>query len=300
VIIDPIDLNLIRQLELQGTIPVHDFVSKFHISQKEILLRIRNFEDTGLISEYGFKLFLPGIHGGKWYWGCIAGEASPRFRLGKTIPFIEEMVENLSFPQGVCPNVSLLFYAKNLKEIRSLSNKLPGMKYSEVYKVDEYNLVMPRLLVKEDWQLIDEFCNSKKIRYTLINRITQKPKSEKEVRLSRLIWTRGNRQGILSIAPNFNWSIIKNYMHVHLAVVTKIRVKELRRIVKEIGFVGNIASRFKKRYIQIEFDLWGFSDFRVIMHAITKIEGIIVEGCSFAYRNRIYDDWVRDFVQNQI
>lgn len=300
MIIDPIDLNLIRQLELQGTIPVHDFVSKFHISQKEILLRIRNFEDTGLISGYGFKLFLPAVHGGKWYWGCIAGEASSRFRLGNAIPFIEEMVENLVFPPGVCPNISLLFYAKNLREIRALSNKLPGMKYAEVYKVDEYNIVMPRLLLKEDWRLINELCNTKNIRYTMINRITEKPKTEKEIRLSKLIWTRRNRQGILSIAPYFNWSVIKNYMHVHLAVVTKMRIKELRTMLKEIGFLGNIASRFKKRYIQIEFDLWGFSDFRVITHALARVDRITIEGCSFAYKSRVYDDWVKDFVRTQI
>jgi len=300
VIIDPIDLNLIRQLELQGTVAVHDFVSKFHIPRKEILLRIKNFEDTGLISGYGFKLFLPGIHGGKWYWGCVAAEATSKFRVGNSIPYLEEMVENLSFPAGVCPNISLLFYAKNLREIRSLSNKLAGMKYTEVYKVGEYNITMPRVLLKDDWKLIGDFCNSKKINYAMINSITNNPKSSKEVELSRLIWTRKNRQGILSIAPNFNWSIIKNYMHVHFAVVTKIRVKELRRILKDIGFVGNIASRFKKRYMQMEFDLWGFSDFKVVVNALTKIDRLTIEGCSFAYRNRVYDEWVKDYVQGQI
>ncbi|UCF70448.1 MAG: Lrp/AsnC family transcriptional regulator [candidate division WOR-3 bacterium] len=300
MIIDPIDLNLIRQLELQGTIPVHDFFSKFHVSRKEILTRIKNFEETGFISSYGFKLFLPGIHGGKWYWGCIAGEATSKFRLGETIPFLEEMVENLSFPPGVCPNISLLFYAKNLKEIKQLSHKLTGVKYSEVYKVGEYNIAMPRVLLKDDWKLIDDFCNTTKISYSMIHSLLNNPKSGREMELSRLIWTRKNRQGILSIAPNFNWNIIKNYMHIHLAIVTNIRVKEIHRILKDIGYVGNIASRFKKRYLQVEFDLWGFSDFRIVVQALSRIERLTIEGCSFAYRNRVYDDWVKDYVQDQI
>lgn len=300
MIIDPIDLNLIRQLELQGTVSIHEFVSKFHISRKEVLLRIRNFEDTGLISSYGFKLFLPGIYGGKWYWGCVAGEATAKFKVGNSIPYLEELVENMSFPPGVCPNLSLLFYTKNLREIRALSNKLAGIKYAEVYKVGEYNVTMPRVLLGDDWQLLAELYNEKKIDYALIDSITSNPKSSRQMQLSRLIWTRKNRQGILSIAPNFRWHVIKNYMHIHLAVVTKLRVKELRRLLKEIGFVGNIASRFKKRYLQIEFDLWGFSDFEEIVHRFSKIDRLVVEGCSFAYQNKIHDEWVRDYIQVQI
>ncbi len=300
MIIDPIDLNLIRQLELQGTVPVHDVMSKFHISRKEILLRVKNFEETGLIGSYGFKLFLPGIHGGRWYWGCVAGEASTRFRIGNSIPYLEEIVENLSFPAGVCPNVSLLFYTKNLGEVRTLSNKLPGMKYAEVYKVGEFNVTVPRVLLKDDWKMIADLCNTKKINYSMIHAITHNPRTRREVELSRLVWTRKNRQGILSIAPNFNWRVIKNYMHVHLAIVTRIRVKELRRILKDIGYVGNIASRFKKRYMQVEFDLWGFSDMRTAVHALSQVERLTIEGCSFAYRNTIYDNWIKEYAQAQL
>jgi hypothetical protein len=275
-------------------------VNKFHISQKEMLLRVRNFEETGLISSYGFKLFLPAIHGGKWYWGCIAGEATPKFMVGNSVPYLEEMVENMSFPAGVCPNISLLFYTKNLKDIKTLSNKLAGMKYAEVYKVGEYSVTVPRVILKEDWQLLAELYNTKKVDYAMINSITNNPKSAKEIQLSRLVWTRKNRQGILSIAPNFNWSVIKNYMHIHLAIVTKLRSKALRGLLKDIGFVGNIASRFKKRYVQIEFDLWGFSDLKTIVHELSKVDRLTVEGCSFAYRNRIYDEWVKDYIQQQI
>ena len=300
MIIDPIDLNLIRQLELQGTIPMQDFVGKFHISRKEILLRISNFEDTGLISSYGFKLFLPGIHGGKWYWGCIAGEAAPTLSVKKSIPYLEEIVENLSLPPGVCPNVSLLFYTRNLRDVRVLAHRLPGMKYAEVYKIDEYSVAVPRVMLDADWQLMYELYNTRRLDFALLNNITNNPKSEREVLLSRLVWTRKNRQGILAVAPNFDWSVIQNYMHVHFAVVTKLRVKDLHRLLKNIGFVGNIASRFKKRYLQVEFDLWGFSDLYTVVHELTQIEKLTIEGCSFAYRNRIYDDWVKDYIQTQI
>jgi DNA-binding Lrp family transcriptional regulator len=300
VIIDPIDLNLMRQLELQGTIPVQEFVSKFHITRKEILLRVRNFEDSGLIENYGFKLFLPGLYGGKWYWACIAGDATPRFQGEEKVPFLEEKVENMAFPSGVSPNLSLLFYTKNLREIKTLSNKLAGMKYTEVYKIGEYDVAMPRVMLQQDWQMLADLCGRKNIDYALINAITNVPKSESEIQLSRLVWTRKNRQGIMLIAPNFNWSVIKNYMHIHIAIVTKLRVKDLRRMLKEIGFVGNIASRFKKRYLQIEFDMWGFSDLKTIIYQLSQIDKLTVEGCSFAYKNTVFDDWVKEYIEQQV
>ena len=300
MIIDPIDLSLIRQLELQGTIPVQDFVNKFHISRKEILLRVANFEDSGLIDRYGFKLFLPGIHGGKWYWACIAGDASAKFRHHDTLPYLEEIVENLTFPPGVCPNLSMLFYTKNLRDVKMVSNKFAGMRYSEVYKVGEYNITMPRILLNDDWETLADFYKTKNLDYGRINAITHNPKAEKDVRLSRLIWTRKNRQGIMAIAPSFNWSVIKNYMHIHLAVVTKMRVKELRRVLREIGFVGDIASRFKKRYLQVEFDMWGFSDLKAIVHRLSHIDKLTVEGCSFSYKNTICDGWIKDYINEQI
>jgi DNA-binding Lrp family transcriptional regulator len=300
VIIDPIDLNLIRQLELQGTVPVQEFMSKFHITRKEILLRVRNFEDGGLIRSYGFKLFLPGIHGGKWYWACIAGDATPRFKNQKAVPYLEEVVENMTFPSGVCPNLSMLFYTRNLRDIKMLSNKFAGMKYTEVYKVGEYNIAMPRVMLQQDWQILSDLYRKKNIDYAMINSITNYPKSEREIQLSRLIWTRKNRQGIMSIAPNFNWSAINNYMHIHVAVVTKLRVKDLRRLLKDIGYVGNIASRFKKRYLQIEFDMWGFSDLKTIIYRLSRVDKLSVEGCAFAYRNTVCDEWVKEYIQEQI
>ena len=96
MIIDPIDLRLIRQLELQGSISVDEIVSKFHITREEIFLRIKNFEDSCFITGYGMKLFLPKITGGRWFWGCAATEATARFKPEKCVPYLEEIVENLA------------------------------------------------------------------------------------------------------------------------------------------------------------------------------------------------------------
>jgi len=301
VIVDPIDLKIIRLLELHGSIPIHDIISKFQISKKEILLRIKNFEDAGFIEEYGIKMFLPALMGGRWYWGCIAAETTEYFKAEKTIPCLEEIVENLTFPQGVCPNISLLFYTKKLKETYQIINKTPGVKYAEIYKIDSYDIKVPRIMIREDWRLIAQLYDRlRQINYKKINALVNNPVSENEVKLSRMIWSRKNRKGIISIFPTFNWSVLKNYAHLHLALTTKLRIKELRKIVSRIGFSGNITSRFKKRYIQVEFDIWSFSDMQKILDTLGHIGGITIEGHSLAHKNVFRNAWIKKYIAENI
>ncbi len=301
MIIDPIDLKLIRLLELHGSISINEIISKFQITEEEILLRIKNFEDSGFISSYGLKLFLPGIIGGKWCWGCIASETTSRFKPRQSIPYLEELVENLTFPAGFCPDLSLLFYTQNLEDTYKIINKTPGIKYAEIYKIKEYDVKVQKILLKEEWQIIAQFYDDlSKLDYSKIHAILNKPNSDSEVKLSRLIWNKKNRKGVISILPNFDWSIIKNYLHLHCAVTTKMRAKELRRIVNKLGFSGNITSRFKKRYFQLEFDIWGFSDMQTIFSSLKQEKKLTIEGYSFAYKNQIYYDWIKEYIKEKI
>lgn len=300
MIIDPIDLKLIRQLELQGSVAINEITNKFHITEEEILLRIKNFEDSGFISSYGLKLFLPKIVGGKWFYVFAAIESAPKFKPEKSIPYLEEIVENITFPRGICPDKSLLLYTQDLKQTYKKIYKVPGVKYVEIYKVGEYNVVVPKVLLKKDWKLIAKLFVMSKLNYAKINSILLQPKSENDVMLSNLIWSKKNRKGIISVFPNFNWSIIKNYAHLHLSTATKMRTKDLRKIIKRIGFSANITSRFKKKYLQVEFDIWGFSDLQTIISPFQEIHKLTIEGVSFAYKNIICKDWIKNYINEKI
>ena len=300
MIVDPIDLKLIRQLELQGNISINEIINKFHITKEEIFLRIKNFEDSNFISDYGIKLFPPRIFGGKWHWVCVAIESTPKFKPEKSIPYLDEIVENITFPRGVSPDVSLLLYTQNLKETYKQIYKIPGVKYAEIYKVGEYNVSVPNVLLKKDWQLITKLLIMSRLNYAKIDQILYEPKSDTDVKLSNLIWSKKNRKGIVSIFPNFNWSIIKNYSHLHLAIATKMRTKELRKLINKIGFSANITSRFKKRYLQVEFDIWGFSDLQITINSLNQADNLTIVGCSFAYKNRICNKWIKDYINEKI
>ena len=285
---------------MQGSVSVTEVINKFHITKNEILLRIRNFEDTNFISSYGIKLFLPKIAGGKWLWAYVAIESMQKIVPDESIPYLEEIVENLTYPPGVCPNVSLLLYTQSTNEIYKRIYKLPGVKYAELYKVGEYNVSVPQILPKNDWQLITKLLVMSKLNYGKIHAFLYEPRSDADVKLSRLIWHKKNPKGILSIFPNFNWSIIKNYTHLHLAVATKIRPKELRRIITRLGIAANIASRFKKTYLQVEFDAWSFADIQNAIVAFQELDGLSIEGCSFAHRNRICSEWIKAYINEKI
>jgi DNA-binding Lrp family transcriptional regulator len=297
VIIDPIDLKLIRLLELQGNVPITDVIGKFQITEKEILLRIDNMEESGFINGYGLKLFIPSISGGRWYWGCVACETTRQFKPERSVACLEEIVSNTTTPAGFCPDHSLLFYTQNLREAYTVINKSPGVRYAEIYKIGTFNVKIPQVLLKEDWKRILGLHNSlPNMKFVRLHQLLHNPESGEDIALSRLMWRRMNKQGVVSIFPNFDWSVIKNYLHLHVAVTSKLRVKELRRIVNKLGCSGNITSRFKKRYMQ----LWGFTELHNIYSTLQSVKRISIEGCSFAYKNRVYDGWIKKFIESKI
>jgi hypothetical protein len=160
---------------------------------------------------------------------------------------------------------------------------------------------VPRVVLKNDWALIkDLYSDLPKYTYEKLHRLMFKPENDDEVRLSQLIWRKKNSRGFVSVFPNINWSVIKNYAHLHLAVTSSLRIKELRTLVNKLGFSSNITSRFKKRYIQVEFNVWGFSDTHTIFESLSSIPRINIEGCSYAYSNSIYHEWLEEYIDSKL
>lgn len=296
MIIDAIDLKLIRQLDLQGSIAINEIAGKFHIDRDEILLRIRNMEEAGLISGYGAKLFVPGLVGGHWYLGCALTETT-QLRSLESVPHLVEVTETVVFPKGVCPNVSLVFWSRDLKASYRTINRLPFVQYVEIFKVGEYNVPLPRMLLDDERALIAKTLRQH-LSYDMIHRVIFEPEGEDEVLLSRLYWHDRNRNGIISFYPNVNWQVVKNYLHLHVALTSRLRGKEMRRLSAGLTCSGTITSRFKRRYHQMEFDLWGFSDMGAALAGLLGSKGVNVEGISLAFRNEIKDEWIGSFLES--
>jgi len=298
MIIDPIDLKILRHLEAQGYVPVNEIINKFHITRDEIFLRIKNFEEQGLIKGYGIKLFIPAIAGGKWYRGCAFVDADVEPDLKNIYPLIEEVIINTIIPSGILPSYSYIFYARDLKHCYRLINKTFGVKYVELYKIAEYNISVPSELTKEEWQIIYCLIRSK-IAFSRIYEILESPTTDDDVQLARLMLNRKNSRGIFSIFPDINWSIVKNFVHIHLAITTKMRPNEFKKFLKNYGIAADIYSKFKKRYLQLEFDLWGFADLSKVLNQLKIERRIAVQGISIAHHNEICDDWIKSFIKEK-
>jgi hypothetical protein len=173
-----------------------------------------------------------------------------------------------------------------------------GVKYVELYKIAEYNISIPRELTKEEWQLIDRLIRSK-ITFDRIYEILENPGTDADVQLARLMLNRKNLCGIFSVFPNINWRIIKNFAHIHLAITTRMRPNELKRFLRKYGIPADIYSKFKKRYLQLEFDLWGFADMTRVLNQLKRERRIAIQGISIADHNEICDDWIKTFIKEK-
>jgi DNA-binding Lrp family transcriptional regulator len=298
VIIDPIDLKILRHLEAQGYVPVEEIVNKFHISKDEVFLRIKNFEEQGLIGGYGIKLFIPAITGGRWYRGCALVDADIEPEIARVYPLVEEVVINTTIPRGILPSCSYIFYARDLKHCYRLMNKTVGVKYLEIYKISEYNIPIPSDLTKEEWQLLHRLTISK-INFARIYEITENPQTDSDVQLARLMLNRKNRNGIFSIFPNIHWEVIKNFAHIHIGITSRMRPNELKRYLKSYSIPTDIFEKFRKKYLHLEFDFWGFSDLIKIIEHLNKERRITIHCISLARRNVICDEWIKNFIREK-
>ncbi|MEO0185516.1 MAG: hypothetical protein ABIL20_06930, partial [candidate division WOR-3 bacterium] len=242
----------------------------------------RNFEEQGLITGYGTKMFTPAIAGGKWYRGCAFVDADIEPDLKTVYPLIEEVIINTTIPPGVLPAYSYILYSRDLKHCYRLISKTAGVKYVELYKISEYNFSVPRDLTKQEWQLINELIRSK-ITFRRIYEILEKPATDTDVQLARLMLSRKNLRGIFSIFPNINWSLIKNFTHIHIAITTKMRPNELRRFLRSYGIPADVYSKFKKRFLQLEFDLWGFAEMAKVINQLKREPRVTIHGISIAH-----------------
>lgn len=298
MIIDPIDLKILRHLEAQGYVPINEIINKFHITRDEIFVRIKHFEENGLIKGYGIKLFTPSIAGGKWYRGCAFVDADFEPDLKNVYPLVEEVIVNTVLPSGILPAYSYIFYARDLKECYRLITKTKGVKYVELYKIAEYDISLPRELRSDEWQIIYRLIRSK-INFYRIYQILDNPVNDDDVQLCRLLLNRKNLHGVFSIFPNIDWSIVKNFAHIHFAVTARMTPNELKKFLRRHSVPADIYTKYKKKLLQFEFDLWGFADLAKVVNKLKMERRISVLGISIAHHNEICDEWIKNFVREK-
>ncbi len=295
MVIDEIDLSIIRRLEYRGRFFLNRVREELKLEEEEVEKRIARLEGEGLIRGYRVSLLLPSLLGGRWIWAAALlitdSEDRVEGRIRERITYSTEFIYNETLPWGVGANLVVLFYTQDLRKSLEEFKRTEGVEWVELYKIKEYSFPIALQLSKEEIQLIEALKASPKP-----EPLTQSfNPSWVEAKLDRLIWREESPEGIIFVLPEFNWEVVSNFLHIHFFLEAST---DLKPILDKEGFqMVSYGNKFRDRYFQIESDVWGFDEFTRRVHTLKKIKGVKLSGLSFWRGNRVESSWVGDVIR---
>lgn len=297
MVIDKIDLSIIRRLEYRGRFFLNKLGEEFRLEGREIKERVARLEGEGLIRSYKVSILLPSFLGGRWIWAAALLIADSRDdveeKIKEKITYPTEFIYNEALPWGVGANLVVLFYTQDLRKSLEEFKRTEGVEWVELYKIKEYSFPIALQLSQEEGQLIRAL------------EVSPKPESLTEsfnpswveAKLDRLIWREESPEGIIFVLPEFNWEVVSNFLHIHFFLEISTDPKA---ILDRKGFqVVSYGNRFRDRYFQVESDVWGFDELARRIHTLKKIKGVKLSGLSFWRGNRVESSWVGDVIRKE-
>jgi DNA-binding Lrp family transcriptional regulator len=295
MVIDKIDLAIIRHIERSGywLSPLTDQLS---ITIDEIKQRLKKLEDNKIVSDYKATIFIPPFLGGEWTWGCILATAQHREKvinqILKKITFVNEIWLNSNLPSNLGHNFSLIFYSKDFDTEVKFIQELSEISYLEAYRISDYTFPLPRIFSSEEIILLKNIFTNPTANYEELGEKCHKHSDWIKSKHEKLTWTPQNKDGVIYVLPEINYSQIENYAHCHFIVESKTNLQLLVDELKISGFelVAN-QHPHQNQYTQIEADLWGFNDFLLKKSHLDSFSEIKIKGIIFAEKMSVVSDW---------
>ena len=120
--------------------------------------RLQRLGSLGIIRGFKTTLVVPPLLGGDWVWAAVLANAKSRLGLANALaarlPFVSEIVLNASLPDGVGPNLAVLFYSRDFDKEADFIRNAPGIEYHEVYRVAEYSFPVAMPLSRDEKALV--------------------------------------------------------------------------------------------------------------------------------------------------
>ncbi len=302
--IDQIDLKIIRQIESHGLNSLNYLTRHLSLSVETIRGRIRKLEDNGFIGRYVATLFYPPILGGEWHWALAQMETRKPLldlerELQRIIPFTTEISYHQYIAIGSCPNVTVLFYTKELRKTLIELRRLKGIDYVEVYKIKKYSFPVKRELSQIEWWILNGLVQHPNSAIEDLAEHVSLTDKEVSAKLGSLLWNEENRRGIVLILPNLDWTKITNFTHLHVGLETSLKEAQLTRLLKarRLNSVP-YTPWFKKKYFQVEADIWELQQLLRFFTALRKIKNIDIMGVVMVSELKIFEAGVGKFIQN--
>ncbi|MBS4014845.1 MAG: hypothetical protein KGZ86_00165 [Candidatus Latescibacteria bacterium] len=300
MIIDKIDLAILRHLERSGYwLP--PLTEQLSITEDQIKQRLQNLEQGKIISDYRATIFIPPFLGGEWTWGCILATAQYREKtieqILKKVTFINEIWLNSNLPSTLGHNFSLIFYSRDFDTEIKFIQEIPEISYLEAYRIASYSFPIPRIFSSEEIQLLKTIYHNPTATYANLAEKCKKNNDWIKSKIEKLTWTPQNKDGVIYILPQIDYTKIENYSHCHFIVESKTNLQLMLDELKMSGFELVVSQRpYQNQYAQIEADIWGFGDFLTKKSHLDSFKEIKIKGIIFAEKMLVVSNWVADLL----
>lgn len=291
--IDAVDLRIIRRIENHGVPDRTVLARRLELPEEMVAERLRRLRKGGVIKGFGVSFFYPPLLGGEWYWALAQIEAAAplehlRHQLGKVLPHITDIAQHRSLPVGYCPNVTTLFYSQDPKRDLLLLKRVRAVQYVELYRISRFSFPVKRELSKIEWSILTTLYRNPDVDPSELAEHAKLSEREAAAKKANLLWDEENKTGIALILPNLDWTRVSNFMHVHVGLETSLTEGKLVRLLKSRGIdTVPYTPWFKKKYFQIERDIWALEQFVELFNLLGKIKKLTVMGVVMAKDVRI-------------
>lgn len=295
--IDETDLALIRAVERGGLLACNSAVRRLGLADGEVKRRLDRLRQEGLVTAYRASIFVPKFIGETWVWGCTLIQTRKPQDVAEAIrrkmPFVTEIVFNDSLPSGLGHNLSATFYGTDFAEIQKFLSELKDLSYVEVYQIGRYEFPLPQPYSAEELRLMRSIAAQPEADVPTLARLSEHSAEWVQTKLESLVWDPENAQGVILVMPEIDWRVCENFMHIHFLLETSVSPESVAEELGKLGFAPVLGGRlFHGRYLQMEADIWGFSDLLRKKTTLDGIQGISLSGLLIAQENRVVSDWV--------
>ena len=295
--IDPIDLNIIREVENGCRIFLDLIEKRLNLSQEEIKLRLQKLESERLIQAYKVIILIPPFLGGEWSLGsCLAIATQSEGAINQIIeklPFVTEVSQNSALPDGIGPNLGILFYTKDFPTNVQFLKELKELDYCEIYNLSEYSFPIPTPLSTKEIEFLRILFNHPIATIEEWSEMIKQDSLWIKEKLGRLVASPANESAVIQVLPELDWRVCENYCHVHFIVEKGTEPNW----AKLSDFQPVLSSRpFRERFGQLETDLWGFDQLNARIK-ILKQSNVVLKGIVLAETHRVINHWATKLLE---
>lgn len=297
MIVDRLDVAAVRLCERRGMFPGEADLAEVELSLDDYQARLRRLSTSGVVRSFKAVLVVPPLLGGDWVLaGVMASVSRPlgvANALARKLPFVTEIVLNLGLPERLGPNLSLLFYSRDFDTEAQFIRTASGLEYQEVFRVADYSFPMVLPLSSEERALVKHLVEFPESDTESLAAALGRGPDWVRAKLDRLLWTEGNRSGVVRIQPEVDWTRVENFGHFHFLLETGHKPDQLGSLLAEHGFELCLGGRaYRDRYIQVEADVWGIGDLMQRVALLDGLPGIRTAGIVWNQRLVVNSDWM--------